>query len=297
MSPPVQAAVKVLITGAGGQLGRELQATAPGRMVVAAYDSAGLDVTDRARVRDVLERERPAVVINAAAYTAVDAAEGEPERAEAVNAGGAAHVAEAACRVGARMIQVSTDFVFDGARGEPYTPDDAPSPTGVYGATKLAGERAVLRLCAGNALVVRTAWLYSAHGHNFVQTMLRRFRGAEEVGVVSDQVGSPTWSRSLAGALWAAAGRPDVQGIHHWTDAGLASRFDFAVAVQDEALAIGLLDHAVAVRPVRSAEFPTPARRPSYCVLDSSATAAALGLPPSYWRHNLRAMLQGLARA
>lgn len=287
----------VLITGARGQLGIELQATAPAGWRVVPRGSGELDVTLPELVDRVMELERPAVVFNAAAYTAVDAAEGEPDRAEAVNASGAAHVASAATRVGARLIHISTDFVFDGTQGRPYAPGDRPNPLGVYGRTKLAGEREALRLTGGGALVVRTAWVYSAHGHNFVRRMLRLLRDRDEVGVVSDQIGTPTWAHSLAQALWAAAGRPELRGIHHWTGAGVASWYDFALAIQEEALGLGLLDRAVPVRPLRTGEYPTRARRPPYSVLDTSAIRSALDLPATHWRVNLRTMLQGLADA
>lgn len=288
---------KALITGAGGQLGRALLAAAPAGWTAVGCDSAALDVTRPEAVGDVLGRERPAVILHAAAYTKVDAAESDAERARAVNTAGAIHVADHARRIGARVIYVSTDFVFDGAQGRPYLPADPPNPLSVYGRTKLAGERAVSDALGDRALVVRTAWVYSATGHNFVRTMLRLMRERDSVGVVSDQVGSPTWADSLAAALWAAAARPEVAGTHHWTDAGVASWYDFAVAIQEEALALGLLTRAATVRPLRTDEYPTPARRPSYCVLDTSRTRAALDLPATHWRANLRQMLQGLERA
>jgi dTDP-4-dehydrorhamnose reductase len=286
-----------LITGAGGQLGTELSAMAPAGWRVAACGSADLDVTRPEMVEAVFERARPAVVFHAAAYTAVDRAEDEPERAEAVNAGGTAHVARAAERLAARLIHVSTDFVFDGAQGRPYTPEDRPGPLGVYGRTKLTGEREAARLTEGRALVVRTAWVYAAHGRNFPRTMLRLMRERGEVGVVSDQVGTPTWARPLARALWALAERPDLRGVHHWTDAGVASWYDFAVAIQEEALALGLLDRAVPVRPLRTTEYPSRARRPPYSVLDTTSLRRVLELPATHWRVNLRAMLRGLADA
>jgi dTDP-4-dehydrorhamnose reductase len=284
---------KVLITGAGGQLGLELQGTAPGTWLVVPCTSADLDITDHWAVQAVLDRERPAVVINAAAYTGVDAAEREADRAHDVNVEGAAHVAEGASRTGARMIHLSTDFVFDGAQGRPYTPTDRPSPLAIYGRTKLAGEQAVQR-CAPSALIVRTAWIYSKHGQNFVLKMLRAMEERAEVHVVSDQVGAPTWARSVAAALWAAVGHPDFRGIHHWTDAGVASKYDFAVAVQEEALAIGLLSRAVPIRPIRSHQYPTPARRPSFSVLDTSSTRECLAMAAPHWRVNLRHMLREL---
>lgn len=280
-----------LITGAGGQLGRELQATAPPEWSLRACDSAELDITRPEAVAEVFGRAAPQLVINAAAYTAVDAAEREAERAEAVNVAGAANVAEAARRSGARLLHVSTDFVFDGAQGRPYRPDDTPRPLSVYGRTKLAGEREVLRICRDHALVVRTAWLYASHGRNFPLTMLRLMRERDQVGVVADQIGTPTRARALAEVLWAAAARPEITGVEHWTEAGVASWYDFAVAIQEEALALGLLQRAIPVRPLRTDEYPTPARRPAYSVLARSAAWTSLGPPVRHWREGLRLTL------
>ncbi|HYC32644.1 MAG TPA: dTDP-4-dehydrorhamnose reductase [Gemmatimonadales bacterium] len=286
-----------LVTGASGQVGRALRATAPPAWRLVGCDHAALDVTHPESVAAALDRERPALVINAAAYTAVDAAEREADRAEAVNSAGAALVAEEARRIGARVIHLSTDFVFDGAQGRPYEPGDRPNPFSVYGRTKLAGEREVLRISSGEALVVRTSWIYAAEGRNFVLTMLRLMRERPSVGVVCDQVGTPTWARSVAEAIWAAAARPEVRGILHWSDAGAATWYDFAVAIQEEALAAGLLDRAVPVQPLRTDEYPAPARRPPYSVLDKSAAYAALGVRPTHWREHLRRMLREVAAA
>jgi dTDP-4-dehydrorhamnose reductase len=294
VTPSPQA--KALITGARGQLGRELQATTPAGWSALGYSSEELDITRPELVAATFARERPTLVINAAAYTGVDAAEREIDRAQAVNADGAATVAECARRIGARLIQISTDFVFGGDQGRPYQPDHEPNPLGVYGRTKLAGEREVARVSGGQALILRAAWLYSAQGRNFVLTMLRRMGEGEEVGVVSDQVGSPTWCRSLAEALWAAADRTALRGVHHWSDVGVASWYDFACAIQEEALALGLLPRGVPIRPLLTSEYPTPARRPSYSVLDATATARALGLERCHWRANLRLMLRELGR-
>lgn len=286
---------RVLVTGAAGQLGRALGGTAPAGWTVCGYDADELDITDAAAVRERVEAVRPAIVVNAAAWTAVDRAEAEPEAAYAVNARGAANVARAAAAAGARVVHVSTDFVFDGSIGRPLTPDDPVNPLGVYGRTKLEGEREVLAATDGAAVVVRTAWLYAAEGTNFVRTMLRLMAERAEVRVVADQIGTPTWARSLAGAIWTVAARPTVRGVHHWTDAGVASWYDFAVAIQEEALAAGLLARAVPVRPIASTEFPTPARRPAFSVLDKRATWEALGVEAEHWRVNLRHMLKELA--
>ncbi len=292
-SPLVRTA---LITGAGGQLGLELQATVPKGWRVIPCDRRMLDVSNEADVRFVFQRERPGLAINAAAYAGVDAAESDADGAAAVNARGAANIAGAAREHGTRIIHVSTDFVFDGRQGRPYAPDAATNPLGVYGRTKLEGEREVANICEGSAVVLRTAWLYSVHGRNFVLAMLRLMAEQDSVDVVSDQVGTPTRAQGLAEAIWAIAERPGMRGVHHWTDAGVASWYDFAVAIQEEALALGLLDRAVPVRPVRTADYPRPATRPPYSVLDKTTTWAALGRTPPHWRVNLRLMLQALRR-
>ncbi|MGE4411458.1 MAG: dTDP-4-dehydrorhamnose reductase [Sphingobium sp.] len=279
--------MKALITGAHGQLGRALQAIAPTGSDIIAATHADLDISDRAAVCDFVARHRPDAIFNAAAYTAVDKAESEEGRAHAINADAVGHLAEAARELGARLIHVSTDFVFDGQRGIPYRPDAPTAPIGAYGRTKLAGE-----IAAGpEALIVRTAWVYGATGHNFVRTMLRLMAERDEVRVVADQIGTPTFAPHLASALWAlyAAG---ARGIHHYTDSGAASWYDFAVAIQEEALAMGLLERAVPVIPITTADYPTPARRPSYSVLDKAATFALLGGPAPHWRDGLRRMLK-----
>ena len=286
---------KVLITGAQGQVGAELQATAPPAWQVIPCGSKELDITRAEVATGVISRERPALVIHAAAYTDVDRAEGEVQRAEAVNATGAANVATAASAVGARMIYLSTDFVFDGSNGRPYLPDDIARPLGVYGRTKLAGERPVLAQPGG--LVIRTAWVYSAGRRNFVRTMLTKMSTQESVAVVSDQVGTPTWARSLAYALWNAAEQPELTGIVHWTDAGVASWYDFAVAIQEEALAAGLLKRVVTINPIRTVDLPRRAPRPPYSVLDKTTGWAALGGPAAHWRANLRCLVEILAHA
>jgi len=285
--------VKVLITGAGGQLGRALRRSAPGNVALAAFTRAELDLTDAAAVHSAVVGFAPDWIVNAAAYTAVDRAESEPERAYAVNAEAVAQLARIARDAGARLAQVSTDFVFSGDSARPYRPDATPEPLGVYGASKLAGERAVREVLGERALIVRTAWVYAPEGHNFVLTLLRLLHERERLGVVADQVGSPTSAHGLAGALWALL-TAGLGGTQHWTDAGVASWYDFAVAIQEEALALGLLEREVPIRPLPTAEYPTPARRPAYAVLDKSATWAALGYTAPHWRVALREVLREL---
>ena len=287
----------VMITGAAGQLGYELQRTAPPCAEILAVDIDRLDVTDVAAVDAFVGQHRPSVIINVAAYTAVDRAEEQPDLARAVNVDAAAAIARSALRNEARVIQISTDFVFGGATAMPWRTDDTTAPQSVYGTTKLDGERAVLDTLGARGLVIRTAWLYSAHGGNFVKTMLRLMRERDEVRVIADQVGTPTWANSLACTIWAAVNSPQTAGILHWTDAGVASWYDFAVAIQEEAVARGMLERAVPVLPIATSDYPTPARRPSYSVLDKSETARRLGVAPTHWRTNLRLMLDELNHA
>ncbi len=287
----------VLLTGADGQLGYELQRLLPEGTAMHAVDVDQLDVTDPHAVEACVAALRPDVILNAAAYTAVDRAESEPARARSVNATAAHSLALSARRYDARMIQISTDFVFSGATDHPWRPGDPTAPASVYGSTKRDGEDAVLSTLGAHALVIRTAWLYSAHGGNFVKTMLRLMTETDNLRVIADQVGTPTWANSLARTIWAAVSRPDVCGILHWTDAGVASWYDFAVAIQDEAMACGLLARAVPVHAITTFDYPTPARRPSYSVLDTTETTRALGATPVHWRTNLRHMLHELANA
>lgn len=289
--------MRVLLTGCGGQLGTELLETIPLDWEVRALDCPPLDIADREAVLAEAKSFAPDLVVNAAAYTDVDGAETDRETAFAVNGSGTGHLAEAAHACGARMIHVSTDFVFDGAKGRPNAPGDEPHPTGVYGESKLEGERRVSSALGERGVILRTAWLYALQGRNFVHTMLRLLAERGSVDVVSDQVGTPTWARGLARAVWAAAERESVSGVHHWTDAGVASWYDFAVAIREEALAFGLLERAGTIRPVTSEAFPRPARRPSYSVLDKTATWEALGVEPVHWRAALREMLGEMRRA
>ena len=256
-----------------------------------AFPRGELDLLQPGAVERALREHRPDVVINTAAHTGVDTAESARERVFAINAKAAGVLAATATEAGVRVIHVSTDFVFGDASGRPWAPDDPPSPLGVYGSTKLEGEKRVAAATSGRAVVMRTAWLYSRHGRNFVTTMLEKMRQRQPVDVVVDQIGTPTWARGLARALWAAASDQSVTGIHHWTDAGVASWYDFAVAIQEEAVALGGLADPVPIRPVRSEAFPTPARRPSFSVLDKTATWKALKITPLHWRQALRKML------
>jgi dTDP-4-dehydrorhamnose reductase len=255
--------MRLLVTGAGGMLGRAVvdAATRLGHDVRAA-SRAELDVTDAEATRLALAAAGAHAVVNCAAYTDVDGAESDRARAEAVNALGAENVAAAAQRIGALIVHVSTDYVFDGSKREPWLESDAAGPLGVYGETKLAGERAVAAANPAHA-IVRTAWLFGAGGRNFVDTMLALGAQREEVSVVTDQVGCPTWTGHLAGALVELAERPAETGIHHIAAAGSCSWNELALEVFERA---GI---DCRVLPATSAQFARPAARPAYSVLGS----------------------------
>lgn len=280
---------RVLIVGGHGQLGFELQRSAPRNLDVGTVSRPEVDITDSDSVERIVQQYQPDVMINAAAYTAVDKAESEESQAWLVNHRGAENLAAAAARSDIRLIHVSTDFVFGGKNCRPRQPNDAALPRSVYGKSKLAGERAVLQQ-AENALVVRTSWLYSSQGHNFVKTMLRLMGERDAIGIVVDQVGAPTWANMLAETLWGLV-TTDATGIYHCSNNGVASWYDFAVAIQEEAVSTGLLQRMIAVTPIRTEAYPLPAERPAYSVLDVSATEQLLGRQFPHWRESLRSML------
>lgn len=287
--------MNVLVTGAGGQLGKAVCNSAPEGYSVVAADRQKLDISDERAVEGYLENHKIDGIINAAAYTAVDKAEDDIANARAVNTVGPLVLAKAASARGIHLVHVSTDFVFDGNQGSPYKPDDKTSPLGVYGETKRAGEVAVLETVNLSATILRTAWVYNAGGANFVTTMLRLMSEKESLGVVADQVGTPTYAGGLASACWECF-TVSVRGIRHWTDAGVASWYDFAVAIQEEAVSIGLLDKSIPISPLTTEQYPTPAVRPSYSVLSNSGEHAT-EMRPQHWRIVLRSVLRDLHHA
>ena len=284
--------MKVLVIGCLGQLGHALQDTVPDDVVMTGVDVDEIDITNSKSVHAVITKAKPDVVINAAAYTAVDQAESESLKAKAVNVEGVANVATTAREVGARLIHVSTDFVFDGVQAEPYLPGATTNPLGVYGETKRQGELVALAESPDRTVVIRTAWLYGQYGGNFVKTMLQLMEQRDSLAVVADQVGSPTWAESMANVIWGITSLEQVAGIFHWTDGGQTSWYEFAQAIQDEAFDLNLLTKKIPIAPIPTEEYPTPARRPAYSVLDTSSTCELLGIQPEPWRDNLRRMLQ-----
>jgi len=288
--------VKVMITGASGQVGRALLGSVPEQVEVRALTREQLDICDAEAVQRAVAAFRPAMIINAAAHTAVDKAEAEPARAAAINEGGPRHLAQAAHRIpGCRLLHISTDYVFDGTGSQPYKPGDPTNPLSVYGRTKLLGEQAVLAALGERAIVLRTAWVYDAQGRNFLMTMLRLMREQRAVRVVNDQHGTPTATSSIALAIWAIAQRPDIHGILHWTDAGTATWYEFALAIAEEGRIAGLLSGPVEITPISTSDYPTPAPRPANSELDTRTTIARIGLKPMLWRANLRATMAALS--
>lgn len=284
----------VLITGASGQLGQALSQCAPSQIQTVEANRAVLDITDRDSVIKWCAEHTPAGIINAAAYTAVDRAEEDQAAATSANTAGPENLALAANEHGIPLVHVSTDFVFNGKSGVPYKTTDATDPISVYGVTKRDGEQAVLAVDGLDAAIVRTAWVYDSTGGNFVTTMLRLMQERDSLGVVADQIGSPTYVHGLAEACWGLL-QKKASGLYHWTDAGVASWYDFAVAIQEEALALGLLSKSIPIKPLTTADFPTPAVRPSNSVLDKSKTWDALGTIAPHWRTNLRVALSKLS--
>jgi dTDP-4-dehydrorhamnose reductase len=283
--------MRVLITGANGQLGGALQRTAPGWAEISAIDVDDCDLTDVPMLTARLVVEAPDLILNAAAYTAVDKAESDEDTARAINAGAVAAMVAAMASAGGKVVHVSTDYVFDGTASAPYAPDAQRNPQSAYGRTKAAGEDALRPA----DLLVRTAWVYEAGGANFVRTMIRLMKEREELGVVADQIGAPTWATGLARTLWGLV-EANASGTFHHSDAGVASWYDFAVAIAEEAHARGLIPRIPVIRPLTTADYPTPARRPAFSLLDSRASRALLGAEAVHWRDHLRLMLEEEAK-
>ncbi len=288
--------MRALIPGSAGLIGTALRAQAPAGVEVIGLDIAELDITDAAAVQRAIEHYKPDVVLNAAGYLAVDKAESDRDACMRVNAEGPRHLAQALVPGTARMLHLSTNYVFDGKSGAPYQPGDRAEPVSVYGVSKRDGEGAVLQTLGERATVVRTSWVHARHGNSFLRTILKVLKERGTARVVDDQLGTPTSAQSIAGMLWRVAFDPAINGLHHWTDAGVASWYDFAVAIAEEGVALGLLPESVTVVPVSTAEFPMVAARPAYGVMAKQATIAALGASPAHWRVNVRKTIEDIAR-
>ena len=286
--------MNILVTGANGQLGREMQrlsAVSPNNYLFT--DVAELDITDAGAVRQAVGQNAVEVIVNCAAYTNVERAEEDEEAAERLNCEAVKNLAEAAAAAGATLIHVSTDYVFDGTAHQPYTEDAPTAPLGVYGRTKLAGERAVAE-SGCKYLTFRTAWLYSEYGNNFLKTMLRLTGEKEHMNVVFDQVGTPTYAGDLAMTIFSIIEGgyfTGNEGLYHFTNEGVCSWYDFAVEI---AAAVG--HDKCRIRPCRTAEFPTKAARPAYSVLDKSKIKETFGLEIPHWRESMLYCLKNMLR-
>ncbi|MGB1197730.1 MAG: dTDP-4-dehydrorhamnose reductase [Thalassotalea sp.] len=280
----------MIVIGKSGQLARELaDISAEEQLVFLGRND--IDITSLNSVKNTLAKYAPSAVINASAYTAVDKAETEPEQALLINHTAVENLANYCKEQNIHFVHVSTDYVFKGDKGSPYLTEDKVDPQGVYGASKAAGENSVLEILPENSCIIRTSWVYSQYGNNFVKTMLKLMQEKEELGIVCDQTGSPTWAKGLAQACLLAA-KNKVVGIHHWTDNGVTSWYDFAIAIQQIAFDNGLLAKKIPIKAITTKQYPTPAKRPQNSALDKASLldcfSAVQYLP---WQVSLNKML------
>ena len=282
--------MNILVTGCNGQLGNEIQLLEKEYPQHTYFntDVAELDITNQLAVNDFINRHAIDGVINCAAYTAVDKAEGDKELCTTLNTVAPSYLAAAIDKRGGWIIQVSTDYVFDGTHHTPYVETDTPSPDSVYGSTKLAGELGVSKFCKKH-MIIRTAWLYSAFGNNFVKTMIRLGKEKTELGVIFDQIGTPTYARDLAVAIMTAVDKGIATGVYHFSNEGVISWYDFTKAIHRIA---GIKD--CKVRPLHTSEYPTAANRPAYSVLDKTKIKQAYGIEIPYWEDSLKECIERL---
>ena len=282
--------MKILITGCNGQLGNEMQLLAKKNPQHQYFftDVEELDITDAEAIDRFVQDNQVDCIVNCAAYTAVDKAEDNEEFCNLLNNIAPGYLAKAIEKRGGYMVQVSTDYVFDGTNHTPYTEEEPTCPNSVYGRTKLAGEKQVLENCK-QSMIIRTAWLYSTFGNNFVKTMIRLGQTKPELGVIFDQIGTPTYARDLAAAIFAAINQGIVPGIYHFSNEGVISWYDFTKAIHRIA---GIND--CKVRPLHTEEYPTPAARPHYSVLDKTKIKKIYGIEIPYWEESLRDCVSAL---
>lgn len=292
---------KILVLGKTGQVGSELLGALAPLGEVIALDRGRMDLTNADSIRKAIREAKPEIIVNAAGYTTVDKAETEPDLAMQVNGVAPGIMAEEAKRIGAILVHYSTDYVFDGERDQPYTEDDTPNPVNIYGKTKLAGERAI-EAVGGAYLILRTSWVYSQRGSNFVLTILRLARERKELSVVDDQTGSPTWARALAQSTADLLRRTDLipshSGVYHLSATGHTSRYEFARAIIRIMRELsGIVDGWASVKPIASEQYPLPARRPRHPVTSTEKIKRVFGVEMPHWEDLLRAFLVGLSGA
>ena len=291
----------ILITGAKGQLGCTLarywsESGLARNNEVNLYDMGRLDLTIASSVEKELNSLKPRTILNTAAYTSVDDAETDQDAAFAINASAVGTLAGWVANNDCFMVHFSTDFVFDGSKSVPYLPTDNACPLSVYGLSKLAGEAALQLQLPDKHTIIRTSWLYSEYGKNFVQTMLRLMKQKDELGVVADQVGSPTSTHSLVALLLTTLGQEIKPGIYHWTDGASISWYEFAQAIQQEAIDQGLLRRKIPIKPLTTEEYSATAVRPQYSVMDRSKTLSDIGMQPTDWQQELRLVIKRIAK-
>ncbi|TWX72962.1 dTDP-4-dehydrorhamnose reductase [Colwellia sp. C1TZA3] len=286
--------MNILVIGKKGQLAWELKQQATSAVNIFCVGRDDIDLFDVDSIAKALIRNSVDAVINACAYTAVDLAETDVDRAFLLNATAVENLAKVCSNNNIAIVHVSTDFVFDGNKNTPYLVNDVKSPVGVYGESKSQGEDLLQATSAENSCIIRTSWVYSLQGNNFVKTMLKLMAEKPALGIISDQIGSPTYAKNLASTCIYAAVN-NVKGIHHWTDLGVASWYDFAVAIQELAVEKGLLNKAIPINPIQTKDYLTPAKRPSYSVLDKSSLKTDFsGVEQVHWRKQLSLMLDEL---
>lgn len=279
--------MKVVLLGAGGQLGHSVQELKPEGIELIGFRSTELDITNEAQLIEKLDAAQPDVIINAAAYTQVDKAEEEPELAFQVNALGPQLISQWVAKNDSRLIHISTDFVFDGKKTTPYVETDQPNPLNVYGKSKLEGEKNISALIPGQSVIVRTSWLYSNHGNNFLNTMLRLFEERDSLSVVDDQIGSPTTTTALAEVLWKVVERGEISGLYHWSCDGAVSWFGFSFEIKKLSEALDFPKIGVVLNSISASEYPSKAERPKYSVMNSGSLNRELGAADTSWLSRL----------
>ncbi|MFY8273996.1 dTDP-4-dehydrorhamnose reductase [Pseudoalteromonas sp. SSDWG2] len=279
----------IVVIGKSGQLAQELKATGTHREVT-FLGREDIDLFDRDKLFGTLSEYKPQIIINASAYTAVDKAESDEAAAFKLNCEAVESLAQYCSLYECRLVHVSTDFVFDGSKNQPYEVDDNTNPLGVYGASKLAGDEAIQEVMQNGYAIIRTSWLYSCFGANFVKTMIKLMNERSDLGIVSDQIGCPTYARGLAEFIWQLVDSKEFNGIYHWSDLGVASWYDFAVEIYRQGKELGIIRNTVTLNAITTNDYPTPAKRPKYSLLKADSRSR------TQWQDNLHDMMVNIER-
>lgn len=284
--------MKVLLIGANGQIGQELIYTCPEKIKLFSYKKHLFDITNKENIKTIVNKHAPDIVINAAAYTSVEEAENNKILAYKVNKEGVSNIAHECSARNIRLIHYSTDYVFDGHKTSPYTPQDETKPLNVYGKSKLEGEKEALLINSNKTLIIRTSWIYSKHGNNFVKTMLVLLKKGNDIEVIRDQIGTPTWARSIANITWECIKNNNLNGIIHYCDNGTTNWYEFARTIQDIALQFEIISNRINIKPISSKQYKSKVNRPAYSVLDCSQCWQLLNVIPDSWETSLYKMLR-----